>query len=171
MPTLLTDQHKRREVKRQEPRQERGCRTERRAEKHIEDPEQGDQQRSVDLASDHRSDDYPEREIDNGDCDRGGDSASNVKRAKKLGVKHVGIAPKGKKSWSVSERMANRIRRERAQVEGSIGTIKSARYGFNRPNARSKAAMARCGHKAILGFNMRKLTREWSNAQTIASMS
>lgn len=89
--------------------------------------------------------------------DRGGDSASNVKRAKKLGVKHVGIAPKGKKNWSTSERMTNRIRRERAQVEGAIGTIKSTRYGFNRPNAHSKAAMARCGHKAILGFNMRKM--------------
>jgi hypothetical protein len=89
--------------------------------------------------------------------DRGGDSATNIKRAKKLGVKHVGIAPKGQKAWSTSERMTNRIRRERAQVEGSIGTIKSTRYGFNRPNAHSKAAMARCGHKAILGFNMRKM--------------
>jgi hypothetical protein len=89
--------------------------------------------------------------------DRGGDSVSNVKRAKKLGVKHVGIAPKGKKAWSVSDRMANCIRRERAQVEGAIGTIKSKRYGFNRPNARSKVAMARCGHKSILGFNMKKM--------------
>jgi hypothetical protein len=89
--------------------------------------------------------------------DRGGDSSANVKQAIKLGVKHVGIAPKGKKAWSTSERMTNRIRRERAQVEGAIGTIKSARYGFNRPNARSKAAMERCAHKAILGFNMRKM--------------
>jgi hypothetical protein len=89
--------------------------------------------------------------------DRGGDSAHNVKRAQKLGVKHVGIAPKGKKPWSVSERMASQIRRERAQVEGSIGTIKSPRYGFNRPNARSKAAMMGCGHCAVFGFNVRKL--------------
>jgi hypothetical protein len=99
--------------------------------------------------------------------DRGGDSATNVKRAKKLGVKQVGIAPKGKKDWSVSERMQDRIRRERAQVEGSIGTIKTRRYGFNRPNARSKAAMARCGHKAIFGFNMRKMvTMQAMNAAT-----
>lgn len=63
--------------------------------------------------------------------DRGGDCFANVKRAKKLGVKHVGIAPKGKKDWSVSHRMINRIRRERAQVEGSIGTVKSRLYQFN----------------------------------------
>ncbi len=64
--------------------------------------------------------------------------------------------------WSVSERMRKRITRERARVEGSIGTLKSSRYGFNRPRARSTAAMERCGHRAILGFNLRKLVREWA---------
>ena len=51
-------------------------------------------------------------------------------------------------------------------MEGGIGTIKSSRYGFNKPNAKSTAAMARCGQRAILGFNMRKLTREWSSMQS-----
>ena len=34
--------------------------------------------------------------------DRGGYSASNIKKAKKIGVKNVGIAPTGKTPWSVS---------------------------------------------------------------------
>ena len=83
--------------------------------------------------------------------------ASNIRFAKKFGVKHIGIALRGKKAWAVSEKMSERIRRERAQVEGSIGTIKSPRYGFTKPRAFSTAAMARCGHRAILGFNMRKM--------------
>jgi len=89
--------------------------------------------------------------------DRGGDSDSNIKFAKKSGVKHVGIAPRGKKEWPVSQKMAEQIRCERAQVEGSIGTIKSSRYGFTKPRAFSTAALERCGHRAILGFNLRKM--------------
>lgn len=89
--------------------------------------------------------------------DRGGDSDANICFAKKSGVKHVGIAPRGKRAWPVSKKMAERIRCERAQVEGSIGTIKSSRYGFTKPRAFSSAALERCGHRAILGFNMRKM--------------
>ena len=100
--------------------------------------------------------------------DRGGYSQSNIKRATKMGVTHVGIAPQGKAPWAVSEKMAERIRRKRAQVEGGIGTIKAPIYGFNKPNARSTAAMARCGQRAILGFNMRKLVREWTAMQVAA---
>ena len=77
--------------------------------------------------------------------DRGGYSAANIKKAKKLGVKNVGIAPTGKTPWVVSETLRKSIVRERALVEGGIGTIKSSRYGFNKPNAKSTAAMARCG--------------------------
>jgi hypothetical protein len=88
-----------------------------------------------------------------------------------VGVESVCIAPTGKTAWAVSENMRKKIVRERAQVEGCIGTIKSSRYGFNKPNAKSTAAMARCGQRAILGFNMRKLTREWVAAQEAAAMS
>lgn len=89
--------------------------------------------------------------------DRGGYSAANIKRARKLGVKHPGIAPLGKASSAVSEKMTERIKRERAQVEGSIGSIKAPRYGFNKPRAHTTEAMERCGHRSILGFNLMKL--------------
>jgi len=92
--------------------------------------------------------------------DRGGYSKSNLKRAKRLGVKHVGIAPTGKAKWDVSEKMAEVIRRERAQVEGVIGNVKSKKYGFNKPNAKSTRAMEMCGHRSFLGFNLCKVVRE-----------
>lgn len=92
--------------------------------------------------------------------DRGGYSQGSVKKVKSLGVKHVGIAPKGKADWEISLSKQEYVRRERAQVEGVIGTIKSQSYGFNKPGARSIAAMESCGHRAILGFNLRKLIKE-----------
>jgi hypothetical protein len=92
--------------------------------------------------------------------DSGGHSKSNIKKAKQMGVQNVGIAPSGKTAWAVSKKMAEIIKRERAQVEGCIGAIKSPIYGFNKPNARSVRAMGTYGHRAIFGFNMRKLVRE-----------
>lgn len=97
--------------------------------------------------------------------DRGGHSKSNVKKAKKLGVKNVGIAPAGKTKWSVSERMAEAIRRERAQVEGLIGNLKSKKFGFNKPNARSVRAMEASAHRSFLGFNLTKALRKLDPTQ------
>ena len=97
--------------------------------------------------------------------DRGGYSKKNIKKARIMGVKHVGIAPTGKSEWDCSAAMQEKIKRERAQVEGCIGTVKTSRYGFNKPNARSVKAMETCGHRAILGFNLRKLVREQAKLQ------
>jgi hypothetical protein len=92
--------------------------------------------------------------------DRGGYSAQNVSALKKLGVKDVGLAPRGRTQWSVSGVVRQRLVAERALVEAGIGTIKSSRYGFNRPAARSAAMMGACGQRAVLGFNSNKLVRE-----------
>lgn len=91
--------------------------------------------------------------------DRGGYSKANIKKLKKLKVKHVGVAPTGTAAWDVSETKEKHIRRERAQVEGCIGTIKRDKYGFNKPDAKSTEAMVSYGHRAILGFNMNKLVK------------
>ncbi len=101
--------------------------------------------------------------------DRGGYSAPNIKKMGRLGVKHVGIAPRGDAPWAVSDDIRDRIKIERARVEGAIGTVKCPRFGFNKPHVRSKAAMERCGHKAILGFNLRKLVKEWAAQQEKAA--
>jgi len=101
--------------------------------------------------------------------DRGGYSEANIKLAQKIGVRDIGIAPLGKASWQINEKKQDYVKRERAQVEGCIGTIKAAIYGFNKPNARSTSAMANCGQRAILGFNMRKLVREWGSMKAAAA--
>ena len=92
--------------------------------------------------------------------DRGGYSKSNIKKLTKLGVKKVGIAPKGQAPWAVSDSVAAHIKRERVKVEGCIGTLKTHRYGFNRPDSRSTAAMKLIGQRSFVGFNLRKLVRE-----------
>jgi hypothetical protein len=92
--------------------------------------------------------------------DRAGHSAKNVATLKKLGVRDVGLAPRGRTQWAVSDQVRERLVRERAKVEGGIGTIKGLRYGFNRPAARSAAMMGACGQRAVLGFNLNKLARE-----------
>jgi hypothetical protein len=65
---------------------------------------------------------------------------------------HVGLAPRGRTQWAVSDQVRERLVRERAKVEGGIGTIKGLRYGFNRPAARSAARMGACGQRAVLGL-------------------
>ena len=97
--------------------------------------------------------------------DRGGYSRTNIKKAQKLGVKNVGIAPTGKAKWAVSEKMSEVIRRERAQVEGVIGSVKSKKYGFNKPNVKSTVAMEMSGHRSCLGFNLCKALRKLNEQQ------
>ena len=91
--------------------------------------------------------------------DRGGWSEANVARLKELGVKEVGLAPRGRAPWAVGGRARDRLIRERAMVEGSIGTVKSPRYGFNRPVRRSTEMMGASGQRAVLGANLTKLLR------------
>jgi len=91
--------------------------------------------------------------------DRGGWSEGNVKDLKRLGVKEIGLAPRGRAHWRVSGTMREQLVSERAQVEGGIGTIKCGKYGFNKPAARSAATMGAAGQRAVLGFNLNKLIR------------
>ena len=93
--------------------------------------------------------------------DRGGWSEPHMEEIKNLGVKRIGIAPKGKANWKVSETCRKRISRERAQVEGKIGTIKG--YDFNKPNAKTTEGMKRAAHRSELRFNLTKLTRDIMN--------
>jgi IS5 family transposase len=100
--------------------------------------------------------------------DRGGHSKENVAALRNRGVKQIGIAPRGKARWTVAGRVKNRLVRERAQVEGCIGAMKSPRYGFHRPAARSMEMMGVCGQRAALGFNLNKLVREITKRDRLA---
>jgi hypothetical protein len=91
--------------------------------------------------------------------DRGGWSQANVTALKDLGVKDVGLAPRGRAPWAVSGKVKETLVNERAQVEAGIGTIKCGKYGFNKPAARMAGTMGASGQRAVLGFNLNKLVR------------
>lgn len=100
--------------------------------------------------------------------DRAGHSAKNVAVLRARGVKEVGLAPRGSTAWSVSGKVREKLVRERALVEAGIGTVKSRRYGFNRPRARSARMLGYHGQRAVLGFNMNKLVRELAKRDEVA---
>ena len=100
--------------------------------------------------------------------DRGGYSRENVEKLKGKGVEQVGLAPRGKAKWAVAEKVKDKLVNERARVEGSIGAVKSGRYGFNRPAARSAEMMGVCGQRAVLGLNLNKMIRGLAERKEIA---
>lgn len=102
--------------------------------------------------------------------DRGGYSRKNITRLRKLGVEEVGLAPRGRAAWVVGGKTREKLIRERAKVEGGIGTIKRSKYGFNRPRARSAEMMKSCGQRAVLGFNLTKLVRELAMREAQAAV-
>jgi len=89
--------------------------------------------------------------------DRAGWSEGNVTELKQLGVVEVGLAPRGKAKWQVGGKRKDKLVSERAQVEGGIGSIKSRKYGFTKPAAKTADTMGVCGQRAVLGFNLNKL--------------
>jgi len=99
--------------------------------------------------------------------DRGGWSDANVSAIKKLAVRDVGLAPRGRAKWAVREKTRERLIHERTLVEAGIGSIKSSKYGFNRPAARSAAMMGACGQRAVLGFNLNKLVRHLAERRDV----
>lgn len=91
--------------------------------------------------------------------DRGGYSADNISALRRLGVKDVGLAPRGRAEWTVSKTVKEKLVKERALVEAGIGAVKSSRYNFHRPRARSMRMMGTCGQLGVLGFNLNKMAR------------
>jgi len=92
--------------------------------------------------------------------DRGGDSTATRQRLALEGVREVGIQPKGKRPWLVAEGVREQIRSERGRTEGSIGTLKSNRYKFNKPKDRLWETLEMAGPRSILSFNLNKFMRD-----------
>lgn len=90
--------------------------------------------------------------------DRGAWSAPHMDEIQSMGVRNVGVAAKGKAKWRVGPTVQKRLTRERAQVEGKIGTIKS--YGFNKSKAKSHQGVQRSAFRAGLCFNLKKFYRD-----------
>ncbi|HBF13793.1 MAG TPA: hypothetical protein DDW49_10505 [Deltaproteobacteria bacterium] len=100
--------------------------------------------------------------------DRGGDGRKNHKtlRAKEI---VNGIFRKGKESLiGLGRNTVLKVRRERALSEASIATIKSSRYGFSKPRAKTSEGCVLKGHAAILGANLTRFARDWMAAEAAA---
>jgi hypothetical protein len=92
--------------------------------------------------------------------DRGGSATATVRALAREGVKAIGIQPKGHGAWHVAEDVRQTVRSERGKTEGIIGTLKTAKYGFNKPKERLWQTLEMAGPRSILAFNLNKLMRD-----------
>lgn len=98
--------------------------------------------------------------------DRGGDGSKNHRTLKMHEIKNC-IFRKGKESQpGLGKNTARMARRERALSEAAIATIKNPRYGFNKPRARSGEGCILKGQTAVMGANLKRLSRDWLKAAT-----
>jgi hypothetical protein len=96
--------------------------------------------------------------------DRGGYAAATLRALANAGVNEIGIQPKGKGAWRVAEAVRETVRSERGKTEGIIGTLKTDKYGFNKPKERLWQTLEMAGPRSILSFNLHKLMRDLERA-------
>jgi hypothetical protein len=99
--------------------------------------------------------------------DRAAWSTDHKRQIRELGVKNLGIAPKGQAKWEVGPRVKDRMTRERAQVEGKIGTMK--RKGLNKPEAKTNCGMRQSAQRAALCFNLRRFAKDLAMTTLMAT--
>lgn len=92
--------------------------------------------------------------------DRGGDATATLKALAHEGITQIGIQPKGQRAWHVAEDVRQTVRSERGKTEGIIGTLKTDKYGFNKPKERLWQTLEMAGPRSILSYNLNKLMRD-----------
>lgn len=92
--------------------------------------------------------------------DRGGDATATLKALAHEGITQIGIQPKGQRAWHVAEDVRQTVRSERGKTEGIIGTLKTDKYGFNKPKERLWQTLEMAGPRSLLSFNLNKLMRD-----------
>jgi hypothetical protein len=98
--------------------------------------------------------------------DRGGYAKGTLDELAQEGVKQIGVQPQGKGAWRVAAEVRETIRSERGMTEGIIGTLKSNKYGFNKPKERTWETLRMAGTRSILSFNLNKLMRDVVEAKS-----
>ncbi len=101
--------------------------------------------------------------------DRGGFAATTIKELKKQGVAQLGIQPKGQAAYLVAEEVQKTVMSERGKTEGIIGTLKSDKYGFNKPKQRTWEPLQAAGQHSMLSLNLNKLMRDLVNVDQQAT--
>jgi len=92
--------------------------------------------------------------------DRGASLPAAAKVLRKEGVKRVGIPPRGQGAWLVGEKEQKKVKSERGKTEGSIGRLKSRKYGFSHRQERSVETQDAAGQRAIVSANLNTLLRD-----------
>jgi hypothetical protein len=92
--------------------------------------------------------------------DRGGYATTTRRALTNEGVKQIGIQPKGQGVWHVAEAVRETVRSERGKTEGIIGTLKTDKYGFNKPKERLWQTLEMAGPRSILSYNLNKFMRD-----------
>jgi hypothetical protein len=92
--------------------------------------------------------------------DRGGDATATLQALAHEGITQIGIQPKGQRAWHVAEEVRQTVRSERGKTEGIIGTLKTDKYGFNKPKERLWQTLEMAGPRSILSYNLNKFMRD-----------
>jgi hypothetical protein len=100
--------------------------------------------------------------------DRGADSKKNSNFLDDVGVENNCIFPKGRRKMDVSPDVLAMARQDRSLNESSIANLKSKKYNFTKPRARSSQTCDHKGFSAMLGFNLNLLLRDLSSAMEVS---
>ncbi|MCI0423693.1 MAG: hypothetical protein L0312_31490, partial [Acidobacteria bacterium] len=92
--------------------------------------------------------------------DRGASLPAAAKALQGAGVEKVGIHPRGRGEWMVGEEEQKVVKSERGKTEGSIGRLKSRKYGFSHRQERSVKTQDAAGQRAIVSVNLNTLLRD-----------
>ena len=92
--------------------------------------------------------------------DRGASLAVAAPGLKRAGVQKVGIPPRGQGAWLVGEKDQKGVKSERGKTEGSIGRLKSKKYGFSHRQERGVETQDAAGQRAIVAVNLNTLLRD-----------
>ena|SRR5437867_6588176 len=101
--------------------------------------------------------------------DRGGSAPKTIQKLHEEGVSKVGIPPRGKAAWPVEEEEdRTKVKSERGKTEGSIGTLKSKKYGLSHRQERRTETQSASGQRSICSLNLNLLMRDLSRATKAA---
>jgi hypothetical protein len=101
--------------------------------------------------------------------DRGASLPAAAEKLHQAGVRKVGIPPRGQGAWLVGEKDQRVVKSERGRTEGSIGRLKSRKYGFSHRQERSLETQDAAGQRAIVSANLNTLLRDLGAPATTAS--
>lgn len=92
--------------------------------------------------------------------DRGASLPAAAKVLTQEGVRKVGIPPRGQGAWLVGEKDQTVVKSERGKTEGSLGRLKSRKYGFSHRQERRAETQDAAGQRAIVAVNLNTLLQD-----------